>query len=182
MSTSERGDRISFLWFAGQVSTWDELDALRARFNVKLTVVDSQPEGHGAHEFAARDPEHIWLAQYVASVSEPRRNYSRPRTVHIDRTIALDATFGRFRALKVMLPCAARALGGDVREGIGEYYREMLALRRTLEQDSNGNWRSKWLDGNRPDHYAHAEVYCWLADDIADWSRTFVWYPRIFLR
>jgi hypothetical protein len=69
-----------------------------------------------------------------------------------------------------------------VREGIGESYCEMLALRRTLEQDRNRNSRSRWLDGNRPDHYAHAEVYCWLADHVADMSRTFVWYPRFFPR
>jgi hypothetical protein len=178
--TEERGDRVSLLWFAGQVSTWDELDALRQQFNVRITVIDSQPETHGAREFAARDPEHIWLARYQPSAQVPERNYSPPRTVQVDRTVALDATFERFRKGGLKLPCAgARALGGSVRDGVGEYYREVMALHRTLEQDAQGNWRSRWLDGSRPDHYAHAEVYCWLADHIADMSRTFVLFPRV---
>ncbi len=174
-----RQDRVSQLWFAGEVETWDDLVALRRRFNVGITVVDSQPEVHAAREFAARDHESIWLARYLPSATEVVCEYYPVRTVQIDRLIALDATFQRFREGEVLLPCAARSLGGHVRDGIGEYYREMTALRRTLEQDSNGNWRARWVDGSRPDHYAHAELYCWLADQLGYREHGFVFLPRI---
>lgn len=58
------------------------------------------------------------------------------------------------------LPRDARFLGGRVREGLGEYYCQMMALTRTLEQNSSGNWVARYLDLGKADHYAHAEVYC----------------------
>lgn len=176
-NTYEREDRPSHLWFVGQVG-WDDLPALRRRFNVGVTVIDSQPEGYKAREFAATDNK-VWLAHYSPSDQKPRREYGPPRMVSIDRTIAIDATSDRFRKGMVHLPCeGARALGGAVRQGFGEYFREMMALKRTLETDANGNWRATWLRGSRDDHYAHAELYCWLADHIEDNSHGWVLYPR----
>jgi hypothetical protein len=61
------------------------------------------------------------------------------------------------------LPEDARQLGGRVRDGLGEYYRELLALSRVLEQNAQGNWVAKYVDGGKADHYAHAESYCALA-------------------
>jgi hypothetical protein len=52
--------------------------------------------------------------------------------------------------------------------GIGEYYREMMALKRSLEQDSQGNWVARYVDWRKPDHYAHAETYCMLAGEADD--------------
>lgn len=72
----------------------------------------------------------------------------------------------RFHERAAPLPADARALGGRVREGLGAYYRELLALTRTLEQDATGNWVARWTNRRRADHYAHAEVYCALAGSI----------------
>lgn len=72
----------------------------------------------------------------------------------------------RFHERGAPLPADARALGGRVREGIGEYYRELLALTRTLERDATENWVARWSDRGRADDYAHAEVYCSLAGSI----------------
>jgi hypothetical protein len=54
-----------------------------------------------------------------------------------------------------------------VKQGYGEYYRELLALKRTLERDEQGNFVARWLDSGRDDHFAHAEAYCLLASKSA---------------
>ncbi len=82
---------------------------------------------------------------------------------HINRTLALENLFQAFQAGKLWLPEQARQLGGRVRDGAGEYYREMTALERVLEQNSSGNWVARYVDHGRADHYAHAELYCYLA-------------------
>ena len=41
------------LWFAGEVR-WEELAALLERYHVEACVIDSQPEGLKAREFAAQ--------------------------------------------------------------------------------------------------------------------------------
>ena len=66
------------------------------------------------------------------------------------------------------LPRDAQRLGGRVKQGYGEYYRELLTLKRTLERDDQGNVVARWLDTGRDDHYAHAEAYCLLAGE--DWG------------
>ena len=54
-----------------------------------------------------------------------------------------------------------------MREGVGEYYRQMIANHRVLEQDAQGNWVWHYLDRGKADHYAHAEAYCLLASKDA---------------
>ena len=39
----------------------------------------------------------------------------------------------------------------------------MMAPKRALEQNSRGNWVSRYDAGRKADHYARAEVYCMLA-------------------
>ena len=64
------------------------------------------------------------------------------------------------------VPAEARQLGGGSRRGHGEYYRELRAPQRTLEQDAQGNWRERWFDRGLPDHFAHAEVYCLFGEEL----------------
>jgi hypothetical protein len=85
----------------------------------------------------------------------------------VNRPEVLDETFQRFRDGVVELPRDAGKLGGPVKQGYGEYYRELLALKRTLERDEQGNFVARWLDSGRDDHFAHAEAYCLLASKSA---------------
>ena len=54
-------------------------------------------------------------------------------------------------------------------------HRELLAPQRTLEQDAQGNWVARWSEHGRADHFAHAEVYCRAADEIATRTGLSVW-------
>ena len=152
------------LWFAGTVETFDELDALMERFNVQYCVIDAQPERRMASAFANRH-RNVWLAYYTASAENHGscEEKQRPFIVRLDRTQTLDGMVARFRDGSAELPRAARQLGGRVDGGIGEYYRELRAPQRTLEQNAHGNWRPRWLEHGKPDHFAHAEAYCFAA-------------------
>ena len=163
---NEDEGRPAHLWFVAELDTFQELDGLMNRFNVERCVIDAQPETRLAREFAVRHRRRVWLARYDRR--EPGHERVRGRgheasICHVNRAEALDEMFERFRRRVVTLPLNARGLGGRVKEGLGEYYRQLLTPKRTLEQDGQGNWVARWVDNGRADHYAHAEVYCLLA-------------------
>ena len=89
-----------------------------------------------------------------------------PNRYHINRLEALDEMFERFRDGMAELPRDARVLGGHAKEGLAAYYRQLLVPTRTFERDGQGNVVARWVDHNRDDHYAHAEVYCMMAGKI----------------
>lgn len=153
------GPRFSRLRFADVVSSFDELTALTSRFNVQGMVIDEQPERRLARQFVR---EHFGgLARYVESGD---LEWVRDERVwRIPRTEWLDELFSRVRAGTLTLPKQARELGGRVRDGMGEYYREMLAPQRMYERDRHGNPVARWREGARADHFAHAEIYCLVA-------------------
>lgn len=151
--------------FIGEVQHFADLDGLSGRFDVRRCVIDAQPEGHGAREFAGA---RSWVClayydrQYGGHVWE-RADAAGVRIVHVNRTLALEEMFERFHERKAELPSDARRLGGRVRDGYGEYYREMMALKRVRQKNTQGDWVDRFIDGGKADHYAHAEAYCLLA-------------------
>ena len=47
-----------------------------------------------------------------------------------------------------------------MKDGFGGYYRQMMAPKRQLAQDAQGNCTSRYDEHGKPDDYAHAENYC----------------------
>jgi hypothetical protein len=159
-----RAPQLGRLVFAAEVGSFDELDGLMRRFHVHRCVVDQQPDLHKAGEFAKKHRGAIDLARYGREQpGMERTRHSDVSVIHVNRTEIIDETFERFRVGSARLPRDARQLGDRVKQGIGEYFRELLALKRTLEQDSRGNWVARWIDSGKADHFAHAEAYALLA-------------------
>ena len=157
------------LWFAGEAG-WDQLDGLWERFDVRRCVIDGQSEMHAAREFARRHLARARLAYYGGPPGHERQEgrSGEPNIWRIQRTEALDEVMERFRSRSLALPRDARNQGGRVKDGQGEYYRQLRAPQRTLERDAHGNLKSSWDDFGKDDHYAHAELYCMFADkDLA---------------
>jgi hypothetical protein len=148
--------------FIGEVDSFHELYPLIQRYRVYTAVVDAHPEQHQAVEFARKEScSRVGLAYYGRA--DPGYETVQEKgmwILRLNRTEALDEMFHSFQTEAAELPRDARALGGRVREGLGEYYREMMALIRGLEQNSTGNWVARYVDRGKADHYAHAEVYC----------------------
>jgi hypothetical protein len=156
-------DRPPRLWYVGQVDSFEELDEIYERFNVNSCVIDAYPETRKAQEFADRH-ESVRLAYYRSADGHTHDETS----VHLNRVEALDEALARYRELPGILPSDARSLGGAVRDGVGQYYHQVMAPQRTLKRDQHGNWVARWVEGSRADHFAHAEVYAWAAH----WSGT----------
>ena len=166
VSKGKQGKRR--LWFAGDVG-WEDLDGLLEQYRVRRCVIDSQPEGHTTRTFGLRHRNKVWLAYYgrqESGTSWPRGKSGQPNICRINRTESLDAVVQSFRDGLAALPRNARRLGGRFRErdGAGEYYRQLLAIIRTLAEDGHGNPVARWASRG-DDHYAHAEVYCAIASE-----------------
>jgi hypothetical protein len=168
--------------FAAEVDEFAELGNLITRFKVITCVIDSQPEGHLAKQFACAYSYKVYLAMYNRQQPGHERipgADDRPNFVHANRTEALDEVTHRMKQGNLPLPKDARVLGGRAKDGIGDYYRQLLAVRRTIETDDSGNLKARWLHGSAPDHYAHAEAYCLLASSVAYVSqRIYAVLPR----
>ncbi len=174
------GDRTRAL-FIGEVDTFEELGELITRYNVRRCVIDALPDIHKAREFARARPRKVWLAYYDRQDADHlwvKGKGSDVATVHINRVQALGEMFDLFHKGKAELPSDARHLGGRVQHGIGEYHREMMALKRTLEENAQGNWVARYVSEGRADHYAHAEVYCMLAGKAGPHSGGRILRPR----
>ena len=155
-------DQVGKALFIGIVSELSDFDALMARYNVKACLIDALPEMRLAREFQERHNTVVWRAYYDRRQGDHEKDWG-DKAYHINRTLAIDETMQLFRRSQLPLPSNARDLGGRISGGIGEYYRQMTALQRTLDQDDEGNWSSRYVDNNKADHFAHAEVYCRLA-------------------
>ena len=157
----------------GTVDTAADLEGLIERFHVQATVIDALPEQRLVADFC-RGPRRAWAAWYTRSepgVERVRGENGNPDGLHLHRVEALDRMLQRVREGIAEIPRDARHLGGRIRDGVGEYYRELRAPQRTLVQTADGNWEAKWVHHGRPDHYAHAEVYCLYAEEVARRTR-----------
>ena len=157
------------LWYASIVDGFEELKVLMERFNVAGVVIDAQPEVHKVAEFARRHPMQVrvaWYGRQDPGFERVSARDGRPEGLRLNRLEALERAFQRFHDGIAPLRLEARQLGGALRRGHGEYYRELRAPQRTLEQDAQGNWQERWLDRGQPDHFAHAEGYCLYAEEI----------------
>jgi len=160
--------------FISELDTFDELSELTRRYNVRAAVIDALPEQRKAAEFVRRESDlRVGIAYYGRTDPGHELVQENGLQLHrINRTEALEEMFYTFQTGAAQLPQNARSLGARVKDGIGDYYRQMMALSRVLEQNSLGNWVSRYVDNGKPDHFAHAEVYCLLA---LKWGEPVAW-------
>ena len=163
---SRRSERLPKLWYAGDLGEIEDVERLMARFNVRSVVIDALPETRIARDFANRHRE-VNLAYYTTNTGKYEwvdTNRDRPGHVKIDRLLGMDEMYAGLRNGTMRLPVNAREVGGHVNgDGYGEYAAQMMIPQRVLEKDGHGNPVARWIDNGRDDHYAHAELYCMLA-------------------
>jgi hypothetical protein len=167
-----RGKGVSGrLWFAGTTTSFEEVARWESRFNVARTVIDARPEFRAVSEFAKKNRRVRTLAYYTREDRHIRtRDENRHRIVRLGRTLVIDEVVERMKLGNAPLPQNARELGGRLRDGRGEYYRQMVAPRRVEVKNSMDDWAGRWIDNEKADHYAHSEVYAWAAQEVASKS------------
>lgn len=140
--------------WAGE-TTWDELDNLWTRFNVRLCVIDALPETTMVQEFQARHWGRCFRAYYVGQRAGTKKDNpmqwdEAEGVVNLDRTRTLDRMFGRFYAKRSTLPADAQS--------VTDYYDHMQHLVRVLVPGVGGQKVAQY-QGAGADHFAHAENY-----------------------
>jgi len=154
------------LWLADTARSFEQAAQIEKRFNVKRSVIDALPETRAVAEFARGNRTVRRLAYYKQSNDHSRGSEGLVRTVTLGRTLAIDEMAERFRRGQSPLPVDARTLGGTDASGKGHYYSQLAAMQRVEEQDGYGDWKARWVDNGKVDHYAHAETYVWAAQNV----------------
>ena len=149
--------------FIGVVKDFEELDQLMKRFDVGCCVIDGLPETRESAKFANRFPGRVYLAYY--QLKDHNRTFefkpadgSNPAKVNINRNRAMDETGNRFIERENIIPMDANT--------IPNYFDQLKAPQKVKITDENGNEEYRYVEGNKADHYFHAEVY----DDIAGYG------------
>lgn len=133
-----------FLLRAGVARGFEELAQLITAFDVQHCTLDAQPETHAARRLMQLLPGRVSLCYYTASPGEDRVQNS---VWHVDRTAILDATVERFRLGVNRLPPDAVQLGGGVRGGRGEYFRQLMGEPRLFEKSAAGELIARYRGG-----------------------------------
>jgi hypothetical protein len=144
--------------FIGTRKHFEELDQLMKQFDVRHCIIDGLPETREAAKFAARFPGRVFLAYYL--LKDPNKTFEfkrddKPMKVLINRNRAMDETGNRFIERENVIPMNANTIPG--------YYDQLKAPQRVKQINADGNEVYNFVEGNKADHFFHAEVY----DDIA---------------
>lgn len=145
----------------GETDDPEELVRLMDRYRVTMCVIDSRPETRIARRLAGAFPGRVYLNSYTTDAKQAFVVDDALWTVHVDRTVAIDAMVELVRKQHNLLPAV-------LPDG---YVAQMTAnVRRVKVLDENtGRIRVQW-ESTRADDYAHAEVYDVIAAELY-WRR-----------
>jgi hypothetical protein len=144
--------------FVGTVDSFEELERLLDRYQVRFGVIDALPEGLLALGLAERYPGRVYTALYSRTHTdpEPLELDTERRVVSARRDIAIDATIADMRALRNLLT-------DDLPD---DYVEHMIAVRRQVAKDQYDR-QTVTHPSIGEDDYFHAEVYDLLATEVA---------------
>lgn len=155
------------LVYAGEVGTFAEVGRLLKLYDVRTSVLDALPETEQARDLQAGHRDGlIWLSYFPWSdkgskETEPVVWDKKDGVVNCDRTRVFDGTYARFYGQENLLPANA--------DQIPNYYLQLKAPTRVFEKDSRGNLYARYTEGSAADHFALAEVYCYVASLRESW-------------
>lgn len=144
--------------YIGTVNEFEELDILMRQYDVSMAVVDALPETRKSAEFCSRWPGRAFRCYYWPSDTNRNEYFVHDvedQKITVNRTMACDYMVDRFRERTNRLPKNIK----DVKD----YFDHLKAPARIYKKDEKGVEYAFYSEGNKPDHYFHAEVY----DEIA---------------
>lgn len=141
------------LVFAGVAAGPEDILRTLRRFNVTNWCMDAMPETHMARMLLKKH-RGGYLCQYNANVSLGGQKVNREtRVITTNRTESIDEMTQAFFDGYIQLPANYRSIDN------GNYVAHLLAPTRVLDETKTPP-RYEWQEGNDPDHYFHAENYC----------------------
>jgi len=156
---------------AVETDSWENLERLFNAWNVRDAVIDAQPEQRASKKFCedmAKGRRHAWRCYFHDITDEYRRVPSEHR-IQANRTMVCDSMYNAYTSGEdLLLP---RSLLTDT-----TYTKHMQAPTRILIDPNKEGvavaregrpMRAVWLKTHTEDHFFFAEVYDWMAADMA---------------
>jgi len=141
-------------------SDFNAIGPLMREWQVKMCVIDADPQINDARRFARKFPGYVYLCRYRKGQSGKELQVSEEDDgapiATVDRTNWLDASLGRFHTGRIMLPADTSL----------EFKTNIKALIRTYEKDKQGNPKAVYKNTG-PDHFGHALNYAEIALKLA---------------
>lgn len=149
--------------FIGTTKDFEEADFIVKKYGATRGIIDALPETHESEKFVKSHPG--WLMAYYGPVKGGRPKVDwRKKTITVERTPALDASYQWYCEKKVVLPANWRSIHRN------QFVKQMIAPTRVFDQDANkGVGGFVWSDG-KADHHRHADTYDHFACLIAQFA------------
>lgn len=138
-----------------EYKTFEELDAIILKFNVKEAVFDALPETRKVREFIARHQYRAWACFYN---DNQKGNYAwkeDERIVQVNRTESMDVGTLAFVNKKISLPQRTPA--------VEEFCKHVANVAKVAEEDSETGSKRYIYKKLGPDHYRHSLNYAMIA-------------------
>lgn len=150
---------------SGRAYDFEQIEQLMQKFDIRMTVIDAMPEQRKAREFVDRHQDRAFRCYYSGQRGELKVETS-DRSVAVDRTEWIDAYFARFYRGEIELPANLP----------NEYVKHHTAMRKQLVENATGKIEARYVTPQgRPDHLAHAGVYCEVAGRLMNASWGTMW-------
>lgn len=158
--TSTGPDKARYVRAMGSVREWDDLSNLMRQYKVRQCVIDALPELHACQEWANSWPGKVVRALYPSASTMQSllfRKNEEARTVHINRTMAMDKVYANLASGDERWP---RTILDDP-----EVRAHLKSPVRITVKDDTGQPRITWNHVG-PDHLYHACVYDTIAAEL----------------
>lgn len=135
---------------AKTVERFEDMDKIMLDFNANYAVIDGNPELRKSLEFCQR---WMGLASRCFYAEKGFNKIEKDVRISAGRTQWLDMSLGRVMRKNIGLP----------RDISFSYKEQLKAQVRISKTDKDGNPVSRWVNGEKADHYGHARNYAELA-------------------
>lgn len=139
-----------------RVSSFNDVHDIAQKFNVKVAVVDVEPELRAARAFADAEPYGVWLCDYNDNLlTEPKWD-DKQKLLQVNRTSVCDSSHNLVRGGMFEIPRR--------NEEVEVFAKQVSSPAKVLEEDEKtGSRRYTYRKTGGDDHYRHALNYFWLA-------------------
>ena len=162
ITTQMKGFKVNDVYFPETIhqevikdeNFWSILKDLLYDFKCKAAVVDRHPEINASAQFTRHMPGRIARCVYNYNQNSRTVSYDKDdRTLTVNRSAWLDYIFARIKKQAIALPANRHP----------DYDAQIKCLIRVMKRDKNGIQYVHYENENKPDHFAHSDVYSELA-------------------
>lgn len=141
--------------FMGEIQSFEELDTIALKYNVKSIVLDALPETRKTREFVGRHQFKAWACFYSDNLKGEYSWNEVERVVTVNRTESLDAGTLAFNRKSITLP---------QRSPMVEEFAKHCANTAKVAQENKETGAKRYTYMKLgPDHFRHALNYAMIA-------------------